>query len=54
MAYIIIIIISDIRKWMAAYFLFSNSDKTEMLVLGPKQQRYLLFDLTINLNGWRR
>ena len=28
-----------------------NSDKTEMLVLGPKKQRDLLLNLTINLNG---
>ena len=31
--------VSDIRKWMAANFLLLNSDKTEMLVLGPKKQR---------------
>uniref|UniRef100_A0A8C8HCI2 Reverse transcriptase domain-containing protein n=1 Tax=Oncorhynchus tshawytscha TaxID=74940 RepID=A0A8C8HCI2_ONCTS len=30
--------VSDIRKWMAANFLLLNSDKTEMLVLGPKKQ----------------
>ena len=34
--------VSDIRKWMAANFLLLNSDKTEMLVLGPKKQRDLL------------
>jgi hypothetical protein len=43
--------VSDIRKWMAANVLLLNSDKTEILVLGPKKQRYLLFDLTINLDG---
>jgi hypothetical protein len=37
---------------MAANVLVLNSDKTEMLVLGPKKQIYLLFDLTINLNGY--
>jgi hypothetical protein len=31
--------VSDIRKWMAANVLLLNSDKTEMLVLGPKKQR---------------
>jgi hypothetical protein len=31
--------------------LLLNSDKTEMLVLGPKKQRDLLLDLTINLDG---
>ena len=36
---------------MAANFLLLNSDKTEMLVLGPKKQRDLLLNLTINLNG---
>uniref|UniRef100_A0A8L0DTG8 Reverse transcriptase domain-containing protein n=1 Tax=Oncorhynchus mykiss TaxID=8022 RepID=A0A8L0DTG8_ONCMY len=43
--------VSDIRKWMAANFLLLNSDKTEMLVLGPKKQRDLLLNLTIHLNG---
>uniref|UniRef100_A0AAZ3R2G7 Reverse transcriptase domain-containing protein n=1 Tax=Oncorhynchus tshawytscha TaxID=74940 RepID=A0AAZ3R2G7_ONCTS len=43
--------VSDIRKWMAANFLRLNSDKTEMLVLGPKKQRDLLLNLTINLVG---
>ena len=43
--------VSDIRKWMAANFLLLNSDKTEMFVLGPKKQRDLLLNLTINLNG---
>jgi len=43
--------VSDIRKWMAANFLLLNSDKTEMLVLGPKKQRDLLLNLTINLDG---
>uniref|UniRef100_A0A8C7V0P2 Reverse transcriptase domain-containing protein n=1 Tax=Oncorhynchus mykiss TaxID=8022 RepID=A0A8C7V0P2_ONCMY len=43
--------VSDIRKWMAANFLLLNSDKTEMLVRGPKKQRDLLLNLTINLNG---
>lgn len=41
--------VSDIRKWMVANVLILNSDKTEMLVLGPKKQRDLLFDLTIHL-----
>ena len=35
---------------MAANVLLLNSDKTEMLVLGPKKQRYIL-DLPINLDG---
>ncbi|KAJ7995829.1 hypothetical protein DPEC_G00248640 [Dallia pectoralis] len=43
--------VSDIRKWMTENFLLLNSDKTEMLVLGPKKQRDLLTDLTLNLNG---
>uniref|UniRef100_A0A8C7R0Y5 Reverse transcriptase domain-containing protein n=1 Tax=Oncorhynchus mykiss TaxID=8022 RepID=A0A8C7R0Y5_ONCMY len=43
--------VSDIRKWMAANFLLLNSDKTEMLVLGPKKGRDLLLNLTINLDG---
>jgi hypothetical protein len=43
--------VSGIKKWMAANCLLLNSDKTEMLVLGPKKQRDLLLDLTINLDG---
>jgi hypothetical protein len=43
--------VSDIRKWMAANFLLLNLDKTEMLVLGPKKQRDLLLNLTINHDG---
>jgi hypothetical protein len=42
--------VSDIIKWMVANVLLLNSDKTGMLVLGPKKQKYLLFDLTINLD----
>ena len=41
----------DIRKWMAAIVLLLDSDKTEMLVLGPKKQRDLLLNLTITLDG---
>jgi hypothetical protein len=43
--------VSDIRKWMEEMFLLLNSDKTEMLVLGPKKQRDLLLDITINIDG---
>ncbi|CDQ98834.1 unnamed protein product [Oncorhynchus mykiss] len=43
--------VSDRRKWMAANVLVLNSDKTEMLVLGPKKQRTLLLNLTTNLDG---
>ena len=39
--------VSDIRKWRAANVLLLNSNKTEMLVLGPKKQRDLLLDLAI-------
>ncbi|CDQ70768.1 unnamed protein product [Oncorhynchus mykiss] len=45
--------VSDIRKWMAANVLLLNSDKRKMLVLGPKKQRDLLLNLTINLDGVR-
>ena len=31
--------VSDIRKWMAANVLLSNSNKTDMLVLGTKKKR---------------
>jgi hypothetical protein len=40
----------DIRKWMVANVLLLNSDKTEMLVLGPKTQGELLLDLTVVSN----
>ena len=43
--------VSDIRKWMTANVILLNSDKTEMLVLGPKKQRYLLLNLTIDLDS---
>ena len=43
--------VSDIRKWIAANSFLLNSDKTEMLVLGPKKQRDLMLNLTTNLNG---
>ena len=36
---------------MAAIFLLLNSDTTAMVVLGPKKQRDLLLNLTINLDG---
>ena len=36
---------------MAVNVLLLNLDKTEMLVVGPKKQRDLLLDLTINLDG---
>jgi hypothetical protein len=38
--------VSDIRKWMVINVLLLNSDKTEMLGIGSKKQRDLLFDLT--------
>jgi hypothetical protein len=43
--------VSDISKWLAANVVLLNSDKTEMLVLGPKKKRDLLMNLTINLDG---
>ena len=43
--------VSDIRKWRAANVLLLNSDKTEILVLGPKKQRDFLLNLTIILDG---
>jgi hypothetical protein len=43
--------VSDRRTWMADFLKLLNSDKREMLVLGPKKQRDLLLNLTINLDG---
>ena len=43
--------VSDMRKWMAANGILLNSNKTEMLVLGPKKQVDLRLILTMNLDG---
>jgi hypothetical protein len=43
--------VSDIRKWMVTNVLPLYSDKTDMLVLGPKKQRDLLLNLTFHLDG---
>ena len=43
--------VSDIRKWIAANVLLLNSGNTGVLVLGPKKQRDLMLNLTINLDG---
>ncbi|XP_064195336.1 uncharacterized protein LOC135256955 [Anguilla rostrata] len=43
--------IVDIKVWMLSNFLLLNSDKTEMLVLGPKILREKLSTLTLNCDG---
>ena len=40
------------RKWMVTNVLLLNSDKTGIIFLGPKKQRDLLLNLTINIYGW--
>lgn len=41
----------EIKKNMVVNFMFLNSDKTKMVILGLKKQRNLPLDLTLNLNG---
>ncbi|KAJ8376767.1 hypothetical protein SKAU_G00073470 [Synaphobranchus kaupii] len=43
--------IADIKAWMLSNFLLLNSEKTEMLVLGPKKQREKLGTSTLNFDG---
>jgi len=41
----------DIKTWMSTNFLMLNSDKTEVIVLGPKQLRDSLSDDIVSLDG---
>lgn len=34
--------LQDVKAWMTNNFLFLNSDKTEVMLVGPKQLRYTL------------
>ncbi|XP_053536545.1 uncharacterized protein LOC128632878 [Ictalurus punctatus] len=43
--------VKDIRHWMLTYFLLFNSDKTEILVLGPRVARDKLSDHMVTLDG---
>jgi len=43
--------VQDIRDWMLINFLLLNSDKTEVLVIGPQAARSKLSDHTVILNG---
>ena len=44
--------VRDIRDWMSSNFLLLNSDKTEVLLLGPKSVRNKLSALPLNLNSF--
>lgn len=41
----------DIKKWMTQNFLLLNSEKTEIMVVGPQSQRRKLSDFMLNING---
>ncbi|MDF4350591.1 reverse transcriptase family protein, partial [Vibrio parahaemolyticus] len=43
--------LKDIKTWMSTNFLMLNSDKTEVIVLGPKQLRDSLSDDIVSLDG---
>ncbi|XP_058233510.1 probable RNA-directed DNA polymerase from transposon BS isoform X2 [Hemibagrus wyckioides] len=43
--------VKDIRHWMATNFLLLNSDKTEVLVLGPHAARSELSDYRVTVDG---
>ncbi|XP_060793313.1 uncharacterized protein LOC132896480 isoform X1 [Neoarius graeffei] len=43
--------VKDIRHWMLINFLLLNSDKTEVLVLGPHAARSKFSDYTVTLDG---
>ncbi|XP_060758375.1 uncharacterized protein LOC132869034, partial [Neoarius graeffei] len=43
--------VKDIRHWMLINFLLLNSDKTEVLVLGPHKARSKFSDYTVTLDG---
>uniref|UniRef100_A0A665ULH4 Reverse transcriptase domain-containing protein n=1 Tax=Echeneis naucrates TaxID=173247 RepID=A0A665ULH4_ECHNA len=43
--------LEDIKVWMTGNFLLLNSDKTEVIVLGPKHLRKILSNHLISLDG---
>ncbi|XP_028272704.1 uncharacterized protein LOC114443000 [Parambassis ranga] len=43
--------LKDIKDWMSSNFLLLNSDKTEVIVFGPKHLRTSLSDNTFSLDG---
>ena len=43
--------LTDIKNWMTSNFLLLNSDKTEVIVLGPKHLRNSLISDTTTLDG---
>ncbi|XP_076854807.1 uncharacterized protein LOC143509873, partial [Brachyhypopomus gauderio] len=44
--------VQDIKNWMASNFLKLNSDKTEVLILGPKAVRSNWADIPLTLDGF--
>ncbi|MHC5954089.1 reverse transcriptase domain-containing protein, partial [Streptococcus pyogenes] len=43
--------LKDIKSWMAANFLLLNSDKTEVIVLGPENLRNMVSNQILTLDG---
>uniref|UniRef100_A0A669B839 Reverse transcriptase domain-containing protein n=1 Tax=Oreochromis niloticus TaxID=8128 RepID=A0A669B839_ORENI len=43
--------LKDIKTWMAANFLLLNSDKTEVIVLGPENLRNMVSNQILTLDG---
>ncbi|MEJ4486902.1 hypothetical protein SJ978_14785, partial [Enterococcus faecium] len=42
--------IKDVKTWMTRNFLLLNSDKTEVIVIGPKHLREALLSYTVSLD----
>ncbi len=43
--------VKNIKDWMTSNFLLLNSDKTEILLIGPKNSTQNLLDYNLQLDG---
>ncbi len=43
--------VKNIKDWMTSHFLLLNSDKTEILLIGPKNSTQNLLDYNLQLDG---
>ncbi len=43
--------VKNIKDWMTSHFLLLNSDKTEILLIGPKNSTQNLLDHNLQLDG---
>ncbi len=43
--------VKNLKDWMANHFLLLNSDKTEILFIGPKNSTQNILDQTLQLDG---